>query len=105
LGDIRGVAQLAANDPDLNEDVCHDLGKIVKSTLYAREIKKVLYFGRQTHPKETQTNLNKLIGEWIDLFEFANVLIAGESGTGKELVARAFRTSCSAYFRTRKSSK
>ena len=41
LGDIRGVAQLAANDPDLNEDVCHDLGKIVKSMLYAREIKKV----------------------------------------------------------------
>jgi signal transduction histidine kinase len=38
--------------------------------LYAREIiKKVLYFGRQTHPKETQTDLNKLIGEWIDFFE------------------------------------
>ena len=28
-----------------------------------------MYFGRQTHPKEAQTDLNKLIGEWIDFFE------------------------------------
>jgi two-component system NtrC family sensor kinase len=47
-----------------------DLVKIVKSTLYAREIiKKVLYFGRQTHPREVKTDLNKLIGEWMDFFE------------------------------------
>ena len=70
LGDILGFAQLASKYPNLNEDVYQDLVKIVKSTLYAREIiKKVLYFGRQTHPKETQTDLNKLIGEWIDFFE------------------------------------
>jgi two-component system NtrC family sensor kinase len=51
-------------------DVYQDLVKIVKSTLYAREIiKKVLYFGRQTHPKEAQADLNQLIGEWIDFFE------------------------------------
>jgi signal transduction histidine kinase len=70
LGDILGFAQLASNHPDLDEDVYQDLVKIVKSTLYAREIiKKILYFGRQTHPKEAQTDLNKLIGEWIDVFE------------------------------------
>jgi signal transduction histidine kinase len=70
LGDILGFAQLASNHPDLDEDVYRDLVKIVKSTLYAREIiKKVLYFGRQTHPKEAKTDLNKLIGEWIDFFE------------------------------------
>jgi signal transduction histidine kinase len=70
LGDILGFAQLASKYPDLNEEVYQDLVKIVKSTLYAREIiKKVLYFGRQTHPKEAQTDLNKLIGEWIDFFE------------------------------------
>ena len=70
LGDILGFAQLASNHPDLDEDVYQDLVKIVKSTLYAREIiKKVLYFGRQTHPKEAKTDLNKLIGEWIDFFE------------------------------------
>ena len=70
LGDILGFAQLASNYPDLNEDVYQDLVKIVKSTLYAREIiKKVLYFGRQTHPREAKTDLNKLIGEWMDFFE------------------------------------
>jgi two-component system NtrC family sensor kinase len=70
LGDILGFAQLASNHPDLDEDVYQDLVKIVKSTLYAREIiKKILYFGRQTHPKEAQTDLNKLIGEWMDFFE------------------------------------
>ena len=70
LGDILGFAQLASNHPDLNDDVYQDLVKIVKSTLYAREIiKKVLYFGRQTHPKEAKTDLNKLIGEWMDFFE------------------------------------
>ncbi len=70
LGDILGFAQLASNHPDLDEDVYQDLVKIVKSTLYAREIiKKILYFGRQTHPKEAQTDLNKLIGEWLDVFE------------------------------------
>lgn len=70
LGDILGFAQLAANHPDLDEDVYQDLVKIVKSTLYAREIiKKVLYFGRQTHPRQARTDLNKLIDEWIDFFE------------------------------------
>ncbi|MGB5615801.1 MAG: ATP-binding protein [Desulfobacterales bacterium] len=70
LGDILGFAQLACKYPDLNEDVYQDLVKIVKSTLYAREIiKKVLYFGRQTHPREAKTDLNKLIGEWMDFFE------------------------------------
>jgi two-component system NtrC family sensor kinase len=70
LGDILGFAQLACKYPDLDEEVYQDLVKIVKSTLYAREIiKKVLYFGRQTHPKEAKTDLNKLIGEWMDFFE------------------------------------
>ncbi len=70
LGDILGFAQLASNSPNLNDDVYRDLVKIVKSTLYAREIiKKVLFFGRQTHPKEAQADLNKLIGDWIDFFE------------------------------------
>jgi two-component system NtrC family sensor kinase len=70
LGDILGFAQLACKYPDINEEVYQDLVKIVKSTLYAREIiKKVLYFGRQTHPREVKTDLNKLIGEWMDFFE------------------------------------
>ena len=71
LGDILGFAQLASNYPDLPEEVYQDLVKIVKSTLYAREvIKKVLFFSRQTHPRETKTNLNRLIQDWMDFFEF-----------------------------------
>jgi signal transduction histidine kinase len=71
LGDILGFAQLASNYPDLPEEVYQDLVKIVKSTLYAREvIKKVLFFSRQTHPREAQTNLNRLIEDWMGFFEF-----------------------------------
>lgn len=71
LGDILGFAQLASNYPDLPEQVYADLVKIVKSTLYAREvIKKVLFFGRQTLPRDARTNLNRLIAEWVDFFEF-----------------------------------
>lgn len=71
LGDILGFAQLASNYPDLPEEVYQDLVKIVKSALYAREvIKKVLFFSRQTHPQEAETNLNRLIEEWMDFFEF-----------------------------------
>ncbi len=71
LGDILGFAQLASNYPDLPEPVYQDLVKIVKSTLYAREvIKKVLLFSRQTQPRETRTNLNNLIADWVDFIEF-----------------------------------
>ncbi len=71
LGDILGFAQLASNYPDLPEEVYQDLVKIVKSTLYAREvIKKVLFFSRQTLPREAKTHLNRLIEEWVDFFEF-----------------------------------
>ncbi len=71
LGDILGFAQLASNYPDLPEQVYADLVKIVKSTLYAREvIKKVLFFGRQTLPRGTKTDLNQLIAQWVDFFEF-----------------------------------
>jgi len=71
LGDILGFAELVSTYPDLPEPVYQDLVKIVKSTLYAREvIKKVLLFGRQTQPCETKTNLNNLIEDWVEFFEF-----------------------------------
>ncbi len=70
LGDILGFAQLVSNYPDLPEPAYRDLIKIVKSTLYAREvIKKVLLFSRQTQPREARANLNKLIEEWADFIE------------------------------------
>lgn len=70
LGDILGFAQLASNYPDLPEQIYHDLNKIVKSTLYSREvIKKILLFSRQNLPHEGKVNLNALIDDWIDFFE------------------------------------
>lgn len=71
LGDILGFAQLASNQQDLPEQVYQDLYRIVKSTLYAREvIKKILLFSRQSVPHEGKVNLNNLIKEWVDFFTF-----------------------------------
>lgn len=71
LGDILGFAQLASNAPDLPETVYQDLSKIVKSALYAREvIKKVLFFSRQASVSQVEINLNQLIKDWMDFFEF-----------------------------------
>jgi signal transduction histidine kinase len=71
LGDILGFAQLASNHQDLPEQTYQDLYRIVKSTLYAREvIKKILLFSRQSQPDEGNVNLNKLIEEWVDFFTF-----------------------------------
>lgn len=70
LTDILGFAQLAAGHPDLPEETYDDLEKIVKSSLYAREvIKKVLFFSRQSHPKKTPTDLNHMITEWMEFFK------------------------------------
>ncbi|MGD8715829.1 MAG: ATP-binding protein [Desulfobacterales bacterium] len=71
LGDILGFAQLASNHQDLPEQTYQDLYRIVKSTLYAREvIKKILLFSRQSVPHEGKVNLNSLIKEWVDFFTF-----------------------------------
>ena len=71
LGDILGFAQLASNHPDLPEQIYQDLYKIVKSTLYAREvIKKMLLFSRQSIAHDGTVNLNKLIQDWADFFAF-----------------------------------
>jgi signal transduction histidine kinase len=71
LTDILGFAQLASNRPDLPEETYRDLVKIVKSTLYAREvIKKILLFGRQSLPRETEADLNAIIEQWLDFIEF-----------------------------------
>lgn len=70
LTDILGFAQLAANSPDLSEQTYEDIIKIVQSALYAREvIKKMLFFSRQTHPRETKANLNALVRDWMGFIE------------------------------------
>ena len=71
LGDILGYAQLASDQQELPEQTYQDLYRIIKSTLYAREvIKKILLFSRQSVPHEGKTNLNSLIQEWVDFFKF-----------------------------------
>ncbi len=70
LADILGFAQLAANTPDLPEQTYEDLVKIVKSALYAREvIKKILFFSRQPQLKQTTTNLNDLVKDWLGFIQ------------------------------------
>jgi len=70
LGNILGFAQLSSKVTDLPEQVHSDLDNIVKASLHAREvIKKLMYFSRQTPPRETLVNLNRLIEDGIYLFE------------------------------------
>ncbi len=71
LTDILGFAQLASRRPDLPEETYQDLVRIVKSSLYAREvIKKILLFSRQSHPTQTEVDLNAIVAEWLDFIEF-----------------------------------
>ena len=71
LTDILGFAQLASRRPDLPDDTYQDLVRIVKSSLYAREvIKKILLFSRQSHPMQTEVDLNAIVAEWLDFIEF-----------------------------------
>lgn len=70
LGDILGFAQLASNLPDLPEQAYLDLEKILKSSLYAREIvRKLMIFSRQMPPRETTLQLNRLVEEWMYFLE------------------------------------
>jgi len=70
LGNILGFAQLSAKTDNLSDQVYSDLDNIIKSALHAREIiKKLMFFSRQTPPRETLVNLNRLIEDGIYLFE------------------------------------
>jgi PAS domain S-box-containing protein len=70
LGNILGFAQLSSKVTDLPEQVRSDLDNIIKAALHAREvIKKLMFFSRQTPPRETPVNLNRLIEDGVYLFE------------------------------------
>jgi len=70
LGNILGFAQLSEKTHDLSAQVHSDLNNIIKSALHAREIiKKLMFFSRQTRPRETLVDLNRLIEDGIYLFE------------------------------------
>jgi signal transduction histidine kinase len=70
LGNILAFAQLAAKVPDVPEQVTRDLGKIVKTSLYARDIiKKLMLFARQMPPQKVRVNINTVIEEGLPFFE------------------------------------
>lgn len=70
LGNILGFAQLSSKADGLPDHVSRDLQNIIKSALHAREvIKKLMFFSRQTPPKQTLVDLNQLINDGLYLFE------------------------------------
>lgn len=70
LGNILGFAQLVKKCPELPEQVEQDIEKILKASLYAREIvRKLLIFARLMPPKKALINLNKVVEESLYLFE------------------------------------
>ncbi len=69
LGNILGFAQLSAKTDNLSDQVHSDLDNIIKAALHAREIiKKLMFFSRQTPPREMHVNLNRLIEDGMYLF-------------------------------------
>jgi len=70
LGSIMGFAQLASKCPGLPAQAEKDLGKIVKSSLHAREvIKNLLSFSRKPDSKWEMKDINQLVEESIYFFK------------------------------------
>lgn len=70
LGNILGFAQLAEKYPALPEPTRHDIKKIEKASLHAREIvRKLLIFSRQMPTRKEKANLNSLIKEGLYFLE------------------------------------
>lgn len=69
LGSILGFAQLLAKMPDLPKQATNDIKKIEAASLHAREtIRRLMTFARQTPPRDTQVDLNRLIRESADIW-------------------------------------
>lgn len=70
LSNILAFAQLAGKEPGVPRQVSEDLGKIVRTSLHAREIiKKLMLFARQMPPRKTRVNLNAVIEEGLYFLE------------------------------------
>jgi len=70
LGNILGFSQLAKKTPDIPQQTIKDLERIIEASLHSREIiKKLMLFARQTPPKKTRINLNKVVEEGLFFFE------------------------------------
>lgn len=70
LGNILGFAQLARKVPGLAESVVQDLGKIVATSLHARQIiNNLMLFSRQMPPQKTRMDPNTVVQEGLDFLE------------------------------------
>jgi two-component system NtrC family sensor kinase len=70
LGNILGFAQLIDKDPGLTEQIQHDVKRIEKASLHAREvIRKLMTFARQTPPEKGRVNINRLVAEGLSFLE------------------------------------
>jgi signal transduction histidine kinase len=68
LGNILGFAQLAQKAEGLPEQAAADLDKIIRASLYAREvIKKLMIFSRQVSSRKERVSLNKVVEDSLNL--------------------------------------
>lgn len=70
LGNILGFAQLIQKAPRLSRQTAEDAERIVRASLYAREvIRKLVLFARPAPPRKMRVDLNQLAGEGLSFFE------------------------------------
>ena len=70
LGNILGLAQLAAKFKELPKQVERDLQRIISISIDAREIiKHLMVFARQKIPKKTNVDLNAIVNDGLKFFE------------------------------------
>jgi len=68
LGNILGFAQLAQKAAGLPDQAGADIDKIIRASLYAREvIKKLMIFSRQVPSRKERVSLNKVVEESLNL--------------------------------------
>lgn len=70
LGNILGLAELAAKSPNLPAQLEKDLADIEAASLHGREIiKKLMTFARQLPPHKVRVNLNDVVTNALYFFE------------------------------------
>jgi signal transduction histidine kinase len=70
LNNIIGYAQLTAKNRDLSGQIREDMEKIVKASLYAREVmRKLLFFARQMPSRKSKVDLNEVVREGLDFLQ------------------------------------
>ena len=71
LGSILGFAQLIRKEHDFPEHSIQDIDRIIKASLYAREIiKKLLVFARIMPPAKTLLNINQVVKDVLFFLEY-----------------------------------